>query len=78
MFLRERPSAAAREADVGKREVDMSQPYELFHRNRTTSCENVEREGDAAQPYELFHGNRTTSCKIDGLPKSALTSTTGV
>ena len=41
----------------------MPQPYELFHRNRTTSCEDVGQEVVTAQPYELSHGDRTTSCR---------------
>ena len=59
-------------------EVVTAQPYELSHEDRTTSCRPVEQGVDTAQPYELFHGNRTTSCKTDGLPKSALTKTTGL
>ena len=46
-----------------KQEVGMPQPYELFHRNRTTSCESVGQEVVTAQPYELSHEDRTTSCR---------------
>ena len=45
----------ARWTRLGKQEVGMPQPYELFHRNRTTSCESVGQEVVTAQPYELSH-----------------------
>ena len=50
-----------------KQEVDMPQPYELFHRNRTTSCESVGQEVVTAQPIDVrelwFSTGSVSNCR---------------